>query len=48
MRLNAKKQGFTLNQYGLTEIKSGNLLTFGTENDIFTFLGMDYVEPHNR
>lgn len=50
LRARAKELGYTLNQYGLTPNnptvnKAENI---NTEEDIFTFLGMQYVQPKNR
>jgi DNA polymerase (family 10) len=42
----AKKQGMTLNQYGL--FSGERRLSTPTERDIYSRLGLDYVSPANR
>lgn len=46
MRGLAKSKGMLLNQHGL--YRSGRPLPTPTERDIFTTIGMKYVEPKNR
>lgn len=48
MRELAKEKGYTLNQHGLVDLKTGNLLKFKQEEDIFKALGMDYIPPSQR
>ena len=50
MREHAKKLGYRLNEKGLMSLKSAAPVeaTFATEQDIFQFLGMAYVEPCDR
>lgn len=53
MRQRALKQGFTLNEHGISYMKSGVKgakveQTFETEKDIFNFLGMKYKTPEER
>ena len=50
MRLNAKKRGYLINEYGLYKInKPENILIETlTEEDIFKELKMEYLEPKNR
>ena len=51
MRVEALKQGLSLSQYGLKKKNSDNLMVIDkikTENDIFTYLKMEYVEPEMR
>tara|TARA_Y100000996_G_scaffold408520_1_gene387711 strand:+ start:8410 stop:11424 length:3015 start_codon:yes stop_codon:yes gene_type:complete len=52
-RQRALKLGYTLNEHGLYHIENGEKTTkvdkvFETEEDIFKFLGMEYIEPQNR
>jgi DNA polymerase/3'-5' exonuclease PolX len=47
----AKSQGFRLNQNGLYKVlKNGKLrlVPAGSERDIFTLMGLHYVEPSAR
>lgn len=50
MRLNAKKKGYLINEYGLYKInKPENILIETlTEEDIFKVLKMEYLEPEDR
>jgi DNA polymerase (family 10) len=46
MRAKAKSQGLLLNQYGL--FKKGEKINLKTEKDYYDYLGMKYLEPHER
>ncbi len=46
MRNIAKRQGMTLNQYGL--FSNGKQLRLSTEQDYFDALGMSYMDPEHR
>lgn len=46
IRSHAKKHGFTLNEHGL--FQGGKRIPAYTEQDIMNYLGLAYVEPHNR
>lgn len=50
MRQNALDKGFSLNEYSLTHLDSGEDLDkiFHSEKEIFEFLEMEYVEPEDR
>ena len=53
VRQRALDLGYTLNEHGLSEIKSGIKgkkvdKEFPTEKSILNFLGLEYVEPQNR
>jgi len=50
MREYASKKGFRLNEKGLIELKTQKNVEhiFKTEKDIFTYLGLKYVEPNER
>ena len=50
MRRHALSMGLSLNEHGLTEVKSKKKLELAMklEKDIFSFLGLQYVEPTNR
>lgn len=47
MRLQAKKQGYTLNQHGLFG-KDGERIPVYTEREIMSFLGISWTEPEKR
>ena len=46
MRNKAKKLGYKLNEYGL--FKGSKNMYVESEEEIFNFLGMQYLEPHQR
>lgn len=48
MRSNAKKKGFLLNQEGLYERETNNLIPTNSEREIFEKIGMEYKEPNER
>ena len=50
MRRHALSMGLSLNEHGLTEVKTKKKLELimKTENDIFSFLGLQYIEPTKR
>jgi len=48
MREHAIFKGFKLNEYGLEDRAEGSLKEFSTEEEIFSFLGMDYIVPELR
>lgn len=48
MRQIAKKKDYTLNEYSLTNNKSGDTVKINCEKDIFDFLGIKYLEPTER
>lgn len=51
IRLLAKRLGYKLNRYGITNLKkdAGKITTLGfSEKELFKYLGADYVEPRDR
>ena len=49
MRAYAASIGYVLNEHGLFDKESNqSILTANTEEDIFTFLNHEYIEPKNR
>ena len=46
MRNKPKKLGYKLNEYGL--FKGSKNMYVESEEEIFNFLGMQYLEPHQR
>lgn len=50
MRRHALSMGLSLNEHGLTEVKSKKKIDIElkTEKEIFSFLGLQYVEPTKR
>lgn len=47
IRMHAKNLGFTLNEYGLYD-KNNKFYPAKSENDIFKYLGLEYISPQNR
>lgn len=50
LREYALGKGYSLNEYGLTNMKDKMtpLMTFDTEEKLYNFLGLNYIEPENR
>lgn len=48
MRLNAKKLGYKLNEYGLYDNRNDEIITVLSEQDIFDKLEMKYLSPDER
>jgi len=51
MRKKALEIGYSLSEYGFTDIKTNKIITnlnIKSEEDIFKIIGMKYVEPQNR
>jgi len=46
----ALKKGFSLSEYGIrkTQTPTSKIQTFKTEEDLYKFLGLDYIEPELR
>lgn len=48
IRRKALEKGFSLSEYGFKNNDDGKLMSFKSEKEIFSFLGMDFVEPKDR
>lgn len=50
LREHAQKLGFSLSEYGVKEVKGNNqkLIEFDTEEKLYNFLKLDYIEPELR
>ncbi len=50
MRQHALSKGYSLNEYGVKKIKTGEVMQcrFETEEDIFKFLDLKYIPPNQR
>ncbi len=48
MREIALNKGYKLNEYGIEDRSQGNLNTFATEEELFSFLGIEYIVPELR
>ncbi|MCU0631639.1 MAG: DNA polymerase/3'-5' exonuclease PolX [Methanolinea sp.] len=48
MREIAIQKGCRLNEYGIVDLVQGKAIEFSREEDIFSFLGMDYIVPELR
>ncbi|WP_340820408.1 DNA polymerase/3'-5' exonuclease PolX [Methanolobus sp. WCC4] len=48
LRKLALSKGYSLNEYGLTKEKNGKLTPCSKEEDIYRFLGMEYLPPEIR
>ncbi len=48
LRDHALKMGLSLNEYGLTDVKTGALETFTDEESLYARLGLQYIPPEIR
>jgi DNA polymerase/3'-5' exonuclease PolX len=48
MRLKAKKLGYKLNEYGLYDLRTNEMIVVTSEQEIFEKLEMNYVQPNQR
>jgi DNA polymerase (family X) len=48
LRGRANEMGWTLNEYALTTLKGGKIVARKTEEEIYTNLKLDYIEPELR
>ncbi|KXK07918.1 MAG: DNA polymerase/3'-5' exonuclease PolX [Microgenomates bacterium OLB22] len=42
------KKGYSLNEWGIKDVKTGEVKTFATEEDFYGFLGLQYIPPELR
>ena len=48
LRTRSQKQGFSLSEYGITDMKTGELHRFADEHSFYAFLGLQYIPPEIR
>jgi DNA polymerase (family 10) len=48
LREDAVRRGFSVSEYSVTEVESGEEHSFGTEEDVYRFLGYDWIPPELR
>jgi DNA polymerase (family 10) len=48
MREDAVRRGFSISEYSVTVVESGEEHTFETEEDVYAFLGYAWIEPELR
>ncbi|MDO8577604.1 MAG: DNA polymerase/3'-5' exonuclease PolX [Dehalococcoidales bacterium] len=48
LRKRALRQGFSLSEYGITDVKTGELEKFATEEAFYKRLGLQYIPPEIR
>jgi DNA polymerase (family 10) len=48
LREDAVRRGLSVSEYGVTETASGALRTFATEDQLYAFLGYEYIPPELR
>jgi DNA polymerase (family 10) len=48
MREEAQRRGLSISEYGITEIESGEVHTFRTEEELYEWLGYQFVPPELR
>jgi DNA polymerase (family 10) len=48
LREDAVRRGLSISEYGVTEVESGDVHTFRTEQELYAFLGYAYIPPELR
>jgi DNA polymerase (family 10) len=48
LREDAVRRGFSVSEYSVTEVESGQEHTFATEGEVYRFLGYDWIPPELR
>jgi DNA polymerase (family 10) len=48
LREDAVRRGFSVSEYSVTEVESGEEHTFAKEEDVYRFLGYDWIPPELR
>jgi DNA polymerase (family X) len=48
MREEAQRRGLSISEYGVTEVESGEVYTFATEEELYEFLGYQFIPPELR
>ncbi len=48
MREEAQRRGLSISEYGVTHVETGEVHTFTTEEELYAFLGYQYVPPELR
>ncbi len=48
MREEAVRRGLSISEYGITEVDSGQVHTFRTEDELYRWLGYQYIPPELR
>lgn len=48
LRRHALSLGYSLSEYGIKDLKSGQILEFDTEEKFYKFLGFKYIPPEDR
>jgi DNA polymerase (family X) len=48
LREAAVRRGLSVSEYGVTEVETGTVHTFATEQEVYAFLGYDWIPPELR
>ncbi len=48
MREEAQRRGLSISEYGITEVESGEVHTFGVEEELYEWLGYQFIPPELR
>ena len=48
LREHALKKGYSLNEYGLKNLESGEVMKFANEELLYSFLGLEFIPPEKR
>jgi DNA polymerase (family X) len=48
LREAAVRRGYSVSEYGITEVETGQVHAFATEEEVYAFLGYDWIPPELR
>ena len=48
LREEAQRRGLSISEYGVTEVESGDVHTFSTEEELYAWLGYQFIPPELR
>lgn len=48
LRKHALSLGYSVSEYGVKDLKTGKINTFSTEDDLYNFLHLEYIQPQDR
>lgn len=48
LREEAQRRGLSVSEYGVTDVETGEIVTHGSEEELYRFLGYDFVPPELR
>ena len=48
LRKHALSLGYSISEYGIKDLKTGKIYTFDTEEKLYNFLKLCYIQPQDR